>query len=72
MGWTKEELIDQIKVLENNIEVLESRFDNQYMNCLNMVNSMAILNNGYKKRKVTIGTVEHPPSDIIDNINTEG
>ena len=49
--WTKSELIDYILMLEHNINVVQESFDNQYANCLKILDDMKLINKTYFEAK---------------------
>lgn len=49
--WNKEELIDYILTLEHNINVVQESFDNQYNNCLKILDDMKLINKTYFEAK---------------------
>ena len=51
MRWTKEELADYIMCLEHNINVVSESFDNQYHNCLKLLDDMKLINKTYLEAK---------------------
>lgn len=54
MKWTKEELVDYIMCLEHNINVVQESFDNQYHNCLKLLDDMKLINKTYAEAKEII------------------
>lgn len=57
MRWTKEELADHIVCLEHNYNVLYQSFDNQYHNCLKLLDDMKLVNDTYSEARKKIRTV---------------
>jgi hypothetical protein len=51
MKWTKEELAEHIVCLEHNYNVLYESFDNQYRNCLKILDDMKLINDTYSNAK---------------------
>ncbi len=51
LNWSKEELADYIIMLEHNINVVNESFENQYNNCLKMIDDMKLLNKTYFEAK---------------------
>ena len=51
MHWTKEELAEHIMCLEHNYNVLYETFDNQYHNCLKLLDDMKLVNDTYRHAK---------------------
>ena len=51
MRWNKEELVDYILCLEHNINVVSEKFENQYNNCLKMLDDMKLINKTYFEAK---------------------
>lgn len=51
LHWTKEELVDYILTLEHNINVIQESFDNQYNNCLKILDDMKLINKTYFEAK---------------------
>lgn len=47
MKWTKEELAEHIVCLEHNYNVLCESFENQYRNCLRILDDMKLINYTY-------------------------
>lgn len=54
MGWNKEELVDYILCLEHNINVVSESFDNQYKNCMKLLDDMTLVNKTYTEAKSII------------------
>lgn len=54
MKWTKEELADHILSLEHNYNALYETFDNQYHNCLKLLDDMKLVNDTYRQAKKLI------------------
>jgi hypothetical protein len=57
MKWTKEELADHIVCLEHNYNAVNEMFDNQYMNCLKLLNDMKLVDKTYFEAKKIIKEV---------------
>ena len=57
MRWTKEELADHIVCLEHNYNALYQSFDNQYHNCLKLLDDMKLVNDTYSEARKKIRTV---------------
>lgn len=57
MHWSKEQLVDYCLTLEHNINVLNRSFDNQYNNCVALLENMRIMNDTYKEAKRLIESV---------------
>lgn len=51
MRWTKEELVEHIMCLEHNYNALYETFDNQYNNCLKLLDDMKLVNDTYRHAK---------------------
>lgn len=51
-AWTKERLVEHIVCLEYNIEAMQESFEIQYMNCVRMIDSMSMVNDGFKKSRM--------------------
>lgn len=51
MRWSKEELAEYIMCLEHNINVVRESFDNQYHNCLKLLDDMKLVNKTYLEAK---------------------
>ena len=51
MKWNKEELVDYILCLEHNINVVQESFDNQYHNCMKLLDDMKLINKTYFEAK---------------------
>ena len=54
MKWKKEDLVDYILCLEHNINVVNESFDNQYNNCLKLLDDMKLINKTYTEAKAII------------------
>lgn len=54
LRWSKEELADYILMLEHNINVVQEGFDNQYFNCLKLLDDMKLVNKTYFEAKQII------------------
>ena len=54
MKWSKEELAEYIMCLEHNINVVQESFDNQYHNCLKLLDDMKLINKTYMEAKEII------------------
>ena len=59
MRWSKEELVEYILCLEHNINAVNESFENQYNNCLRMLDDMKAVNETYTEAKLTIKNVLH-------------
>ena len=57
--WNKEELIDYIIMLEHNINVVQESFENQYNNCLKLLDDMSLVNKTYFEAKQIIKKTVH-------------
>lgn len=51
MHWTKKELVEHIVCLEHNYNVLYETFNNQYNNCLKLLDDMKLINDTYYDAK---------------------
>ena len=51
LGWSKEELVDYIIMLEHNINAVNESFDNQYANCLKLLDDMKLINKTFFEAK---------------------
>ena len=51
MNYTKEQLVDYIMCLEHNNNVLEQNFEQQYINCMRMLDDMKLVNDTYENRR---------------------
>lgn len=51
MKWNKEELAEYILCLEHNINALNESFENQYNNCLKILDDMKLINKTYTEAK---------------------
>lgn len=49
MNKSKKELVEHIICLEHNLNAVKINFENQYKNCLRIVEDMNILNDTFKK-----------------------
>ena len=58
LGWSKEELVDYVIMLEHNINAVNERFDVQYNNCLKMLEDMSLINKTYFEAKEIIKASE--------------
>lgn len=58
MRWSKEDLAEHILMLEHNINALDETFENQYSNCLKLLDNMALLNNTFGEAKEIIKRCE--------------
>lgn len=54
MKWTKEELVEHIMCLEHNINAVSESFDNQYNNCLKLLDDMKLVNKTYYEAKTIV------------------
>ncbi len=54
MRWSKEELAEYILCLEHNINAVNESFDNQYNNCLKLLDDMKLINKTYAEAKSII------------------
>lgn len=54
LGWSKEELADYILMLEHNINAVNESFDNQYNNCIKLLEDMRLVNKTYFEAKQII------------------
>ena len=54
MRWSKEDLAEHIMMLEHNINALKESFENQYSNCLKLVDDMKLLNRTFWEEKEII------------------
>lgn len=52
--WSKEDLTKHIMMLEHSINVLKESFENQYSNCLKLVDDMKLLNKTFWEAKEII------------------
>lgn len=50
MGWTKRELVDYCMCLQHNNRAMEQNFNNQYHNCLKLLDDMKLVNDTYLNR----------------------
>lgn len=50
MNWTRRDLVELIMTLEHNNQVLEETIEQQYKNCLRMINDMSLFNKTYQER----------------------
>lgn len=66
MGWSKEELVDYILCLEHNINVVNESFENQYHNCLKLLDDMKLVNKTYFEAKQIIKQSTCKGGDIND------
>ena len=51
LKWSKEELADYCIMLEHNINAISESFDNQYNNCLKILDDMKLINKTYFEAK---------------------
>jgi hypothetical protein len=54
MKWNKDELVDYILLLEHNINAVNESFENQYNNCLKILDDMKLINDTYSEAKSII------------------
>lgn len=54
MRWSKEKLAEHIMMLEHNINALKESFENQYSNCLRLLDDMKLLNKTFWEAKEII------------------
>lgn len=50
MNYTKEQLVDYCMCLEHNNNVMEQNFNQQYLNCMRLIDDMKLVNDAYKNR----------------------
>lgn len=50
MNYTKEQLVDYCMCLEHNNNVMEQNFNQQYLNCMKLLDDMKLINDTYKNR----------------------
>ena len=48
MQWSKAELIEHILCLEHNVNALHESFEQQYKNCMQIINDMTLINDTLK------------------------
>ena len=51
MNYTKEQLVDYCMCLEHNNNVMEQNFNQQYENCMKLLDDMKLVNDTYKNRR---------------------
>ena len=51
LRWSKEELADYVLMLEHNINAVSESLDNQYNNCLKILDDMKLINKTYFEAK---------------------
>ena len=51
MNYTKEQLVEYCMCLEHNNNVMEQNFNQQYINCMKMLDDMKLINDTYKNRR---------------------
>lgn len=66
MSWSKKDLVDYIRMLEHNNNNLDIAFDNQYRNCLKIIDDMKLINDSY------IGAKNIVNKSDIENLNKFG
>lgn len=49
MQWKKEELVEHCLCLEHNVNVLHETFEQQYLNCVKLIDDMTLINDTLKK-----------------------
>ena len=54
MKWNKEELVDYILCLEHNINAVNESIENQYNNCIKLLDDMKLVNETYTEAKSII------------------
>ena len=52
MQYTKEQLVEYCMCLEHNNNVMEQNFNQQYINCMKLLDDMKLINDTYKNRKI--------------------
>ena len=58
LRWSKEELVDYILMLEHNINAVNESFENQYNNCIKLLEDMRLVNKTYFEAKQIIKASE--------------
>lgn len=51
MNYTKEQLVEYCMCLEHNNNVMEQNFNQQYINCMKLLDNMKLINDTYKNRR---------------------
>ena len=54
MRWSKEDLAEHVMMLEHNINALKESFENQYSNCLKLLDDMKLFNKTFWEAKEII------------------
>ena len=68
MSWSKEELAEHIMCLEHNINALNESFDNQYNNCLKLLNDMELVGRTYTEAKMIIKSMQ-PKDEQVEGVD---
>lgn len=64
MHWRKEDLIEHILCLEHNVNVLQETFEQQYRNCVQLIDDMKLINN-------TLNNVRKMAYEVESEVDTE-
>ena len=65
MQWSKAELIERILCLEHNVNALHESFEQQYKNCMQIINDMTLINDTLKNVRKRVYEVDR--TDGADN-----
>ena len=65
MQWKKEDLVEHILCLEHNVNVLHENFEQQYKNCVQIINDMTLINDTLKNARKRVYEVDR--TDGADN-----
>ena len=58
MQWSKADLVEHILCLEHNVNVLHETFEQQYKNCMQLIDDMTIVNETLKNVRKKVYEVE--------------
>lgn len=58
MHWRKEDLVEHILCLEHNNNVLHETFEQQYKNCMQLIDDMNLINDTLKNVRKRVFEVE--------------
>lgn len=58
MQWRKADLVEHILCLEHNVNVLHETFEQQYKNCMQLIDDMTLINDTLKNVRKRVNQVE--------------
>lgn len=58
MQWSKADLVEHILCLEHNVNVLHETFEQQYKNCMQLIDDMTLINDTLKNVRKRVNQVE--------------